>query len=110
MGTKGININLDTPRRRRGNWKKKLLLYIFLLAVGFLAGFQYDLQFLKDTHFDKEKIIEKIEAENLQLEKTIDSLEQIQIEVKETIRVKIKEIEKYTDEELQDWFNNRYDK
>ena len=106
--SEGINITLNDTPQKRGSWKKKLALYCFLLIAGFAVGYFYDIKSFKDTVLDKEKIVADFQAKNALLEKQIDSLGQVEVKVKERIRFKIKQVEKYTDEEIEDFFNNRY--
>lgn len=105
---KGINISLDPPRKRK-SWKIKLALYCFLFIAGFAVGYFYDIKVLRDTHFDKEQKRAEIELQNEALEAKIDSLEQVKTEIKERVRIKIKRVEKLTDEELEQFFRERYE-
>ena len=116
MGKRGndININLsdysERKRKRKGRWKRRLLLYIFLLSVGFLVGFSYDLEFLKDTVLDKKVAIDKIELENKLLTAKIDSLQSLNFTINEDLKQKLDSVKDLSQSECALYFKNRYEK
>ena len=87
MGKRFRNISIedfrgiaDGERQRKGRWKTRLFTYIVIGGICFIAGFSWDIKLFKDTFLDKKKKIAKIEADNYNLQKKLDSLESISLQ------------------------------
>ena len=87
MPEKTININLEEKPKKKKNWKGKIVLWCFLLIAGFTLGHSYHLKIFKDTFLDKKKKIAKIEADNYNLQKKLDSLESLSLEQRKEVEV-----------------------
>ena len=109
MKDRGIHINLgEDVRRKRGKWKGKLALYIFLICGGFAIGFFYDLSFFKDTVLEKESKIEKIQAESLALEKEIDSIKALNVELDKELNAQLAKVDSLSASDCAIFLQNRY--
>ena len=87
---RSININLGDiakdEQKRKGRWKTRLFLYAVIGGICFIAGFSWDIKLFKDTFLDKKKKIAQIEAENYELQKELDSIESVSLELKEKLQ------------------------